>query len=114
MMATKTTMSDYPDWINDMRQRAQELKVKMLAEERPELDRGDATVRRGRPKLQLDPNRLRHLREEGWSLRRIARACGVGKDTVRNTLNTLSKNSQDAISGKKVRMGKRPGQEAGP
>ncbi len=59
-------------------------------------------TRRGRPRVQLDLNRLLRLRAEGWSLRQIARACGVGKDSIRNTLKTLSKNSQDATSKMKA------------
>ncbi len=56
------------------------------------------TVTRGRPRLNVDPDELRRLRAKGVSLRRIAQECGVGKDTVRNTLTTLSKNSQDGRS----------------
>ncbi len=69
---------------------------------------------RGRPKLQRDHNRLRRLREDGLSLRRIARVCGVGKDTVRNTLRNLSKNPQDGPSREKAGVGKAPGREVGP
>ena len=69
--------------------------------------------RRGRSRLQIDTDRLRHLREEGLSFRQIAQKCGVGKDTVRNTLKTLSKNSYDATFRKRPWAGKAPGREAG-
>lgn len=55
-------------------------------------------VRRGRPRLRLDADRLHQLQQQGWSLRRIARFVGATKDTVRNTLKTLSINSQDVTS----------------
>jgi len=48
---------------------------------------------RGRPRTNVDPEELRRLREKGFSLRQIAQECGIGKDTVRNTLKTMSKNS---------------------
>ena len=47
----------------------------------------------GRPCLKIDLGELQGLRASGLSLRRIAREVGIGKDTVRNTLKTLSKNS---------------------
>ena len=49
---------------------------------------------RGRPRLRLDADLIRHLRGQGLSFREIAQVVGVGKDTVRNTLKTPSKNSQ--------------------
>lgn len=36
----------------------------------------------GRKKPRLDASRLRRLREEGWSLRRIAQALGIGASTT--------------------------------
>ena len=60
----------------------------------------------GRPRLHLDPDRLHQLREEGRSLREIARTCGVSKDTVRSALRNpvekVSKKSQDVISPRKA------------
>ena len=56
------------------------------------------TATRGRPRLNLDPDELKRLREKGFSLRQIAQECGVGKDTVRNTLKTLSKNPQGTMN----------------
>lgn len=56
-------------------------------------------MKRGRPRHQLDVNRLRHLREElGWSLRRIARTVGVSKDTVRVALKMLSEKPSNNFS----------------
>ncbi len=52
----------------------------------------------GRPRLTVDLGELKALRQRGLSLRRIAQECGVGKDTVRNTLKTLSKNSQETMN----------------
>ncbi len=56
----------------------------------------------GRPRLQLDPDRLHRLREEGRSLREIAREFGVSKSKVWNALRDgvqkVSINSQDAMS----------------
>ena len=46
----------------------------------------------GRPRVQIDHERLQSLRAEGWSLRKIAQECGANKDTVRTILTTLSKN----------------------
>lgn len=70
--------------------------------------------RRGRPRLPLDVGQLRHLRGQGLSLRRIAQEVGVGKDTVRNTLKTMSKNPQDNFQtqGATRSMGEATGAEA--
>ncbi len=46
----------------------------------------------GRPRVQINHERLQSLRAEGWSLRKIAQECGANKDTVRTILTTLSKN----------------------
>jgi len=58
---------------------------------------------RGRPKLELDLNQVHRLREEGWSVRRIARECGVSHRTILRVLQypgaKVVQNSQDARSG---------------
>ena len=46
----------------------------------------------GRPRIQIDHERLQALRAEGWSVRRIAKQYGVGKTTVWDRLRTLSEN----------------------
>lgn len=62
-------------------------------------------MKRGRPRLQLDIDRIRQLREERWSLREIAKELGAGKDSIRgalrNPVGKMSKNSQEAKSSKK-------------
>ena len=64
---------------------------------------------RGRPRVRLDPEPLIRLRGKGWSLRRIARKVGASKDTIRNTLKTLSKKSQVATFPRKAPVTQGPG-----
>ncbi len=59
-------------------------------------------VSKGRPRLQLDVERIRQLREQGVSVRQIGKTCGVSKDTIRNVLSNpgykVSNKHQDTIS----------------
>ena len=52
----------------------------------------------GRPRVDVDDRAIaaaRKLRDEGWSWRQVARAVGVGKDTLRRRLAELSQNPTD-------------------
>ena len=51
-------------------------------------DEGEVTVKRGRPRLQVDLDRVRQLHKDGLSLRQIAKECGVSKTTVLRALQT--------------------------
>ena len=63
-------------------------------------------MKRGRPSLRLDVDRIRQLSEEGCSLREIAQEFGVSKDTVRavlrNPVEKMSNKSQVVIFPRKA------------
>ncbi len=59
-------------------------------------------IQLGRPRAEIDPRRLRELREQGWPVRRIAAELSVGASTVVRHLQGLDAGDGSLTSAQRV------------